>query len=271
MNRRLKLAKHWLLTNKNNVDFKEIIRNVFDSTCDVKAKPFIKNITEKGEFYTIEITGLKHPLYYPTRMPLQALYQVISESFYPEQWHYYEIPETTVSSTDVVLDCGAAEGMFSLMIMDRCKHVYAIEPLPIFITSLNKSFEGFSNVSVLPLALSDVPGKAFMDDNSIASSVSDSGNTEISLDTVDNLFFKNSIKVDYLKADLEGFEMSMLRGAAKTIAAYKPKIAITTYHKAEHADEIEGFLKEINPNYNFKLKGIEERAGAPVMLHAWDA
>lgn len=32
---------------------------------------------------------------------------------------------------------------------------------------------------------------------------------------------------------------------------------------------ISEFLRNINPAYQIKMKGIEERAGAPVMLHAW--
>jgi FkbM family methyltransferase len=269
MNRRIEIAKHWLLKNKNNVGVGEILKNVFDATCDIKAKKYIDRIQEDEQYHIVYLTGIREPIYYPKTMPFHSLSQVITESFYPSQWHYYEIPETTVSPEDVVVDCGAAEGLFSLLIVNRCAKIYAIEPLPTFVKAMQRTFAHAGNIEILPYGLAESPGVAYMDDNSIASAVSDKGNTRIELKTIDNLFYEQGIAISYLKADLEGFEMNMLRGASKTIAANKPKVAITTYHKKEHAGEIQAFLKDIRPDYNFKLKGIEERDGSPVMLHAW--
>jgi FkbM family methyltransferase len=269
MNRRVELAKHWLFTNKNNIGLVEILLNIFDATCTYKAKKFIKGIEEEDQYYKVYLEKVDDPLYYPKKMPLKSLFQVISESFYPTQWHYYEIPETRVGKTDVVVDCGAAEGLFSLLVANKSSKVYAIEPLPSFIKALQTTFKNHKNVEVLPYGLAQASGVAYMDDNSIASSVGSTGNTAIKLETIDNLFYEKGIAINYLKADLEGFEMNMLKGAERTIAANKPKIAITTYHKKEHAKEIEAFLKKVNPAYKIKVKGIEERSGSPVMLHAW--
>jgi hypothetical protein len=73
----------------------------------------------------------------------------------------------------------------------------------------------------------------------------------------------------YLKADLEGFELAMLRGAERTISRYRPKLAITTYHRADHASEIAAFLRRVEPRYRILTKGIDAVTGSPVMLHAW--
>lgn len=270
MNRRLEVVKHWLLTSRNDVGVRELLKNALDVKCDVKARPFITKVEKDGEFFIVYLKGFDRPLYYPRKMDFQSVNQVITESFYPDQWHFYEIPETKVGADDVVVDCGAAEGLFSLMVANRCKHVYAVEPLPAFVKALNLTLAHFNNVTVIPSGLSERPGKAYMDDNNISSAVSDTGNTEVSLETIDNLFVGRGIDIDYLKADLEGYEMNMLKGATETIRKCKPKIAITTYHVAEHAEQIKAFLEGVNPNYKFKVKGIEERAGAPVMLHAWE-
>lgn len=61
----------------------------------------------------------------------------------------------------------------------------------------------------------------------------------------------------------------MLAGAERSIARYRPKIAITTYHVAEHADQIASFLQRIEPGYRIRTKGIDAVTGSPVMLHAW--
>ena len=87
--------------------------------------------------------------------------------------------------------------------------------------------------------------------------------------TVDSLFADRNLPLTYIKADLEGAELRMLAGAERTIRLNKPRIAITTYHEAHHADAITAFLRRIDPAYRILTKGIEHRAGAPVMLHAW--
>jgi len=270
MNRRVALAKHWLFTSHNEIPLFELLTKVFEKTCDLKAKPYILEVVEEEEFLKIRIKGIPDYLYYPKNTALQSLYQVITESTDVNQWHYYEIPETKVGLDDVVVDCGSAEGLFSLMIARRCAKVYAIEPLPLFIKSLHLTFSELKNkVEVIPCALSNNTGVAYMSDNNIASALSNEGSIKVLVETVDNLFFKKGIKIDYLKADLEGYEMDMLKGAEKTIQQSKPKIAITTYHKAHHAAEIKTFLLSIHSDYKIKVKGIEERSGAPVMLHAW--
>jgi len=269
MNRRIALAKHWLFHSKNQISLFELLAKMLEKTCDIKAKPFIDEISEEGEYLKVKLKDMPDFLYYPKKMALRSLYQVITESTDKKQWHYYEIPETQVMVNDVVVDCGAAEGLFSLMVANRCEEVYAIEPLPQFTLSMEKTFSNYNNVHIIPCALSDKTGSAFIDEHDISSTISSNGSVAVELETIDNLFYRKGIKVNYLKADLEGFEMDMLNGASETIKHSKPKIAITTYHKAEHADEIRRFLLNIHPDYKLKVKGIEERAGAPVMLHAW--
>lgn len=63
--------------------------------------------------------------------------------------------------------------------------------------------------------------------------------------------------------------MKMLEGAKKTIKMFSPKIAITTYHRTGDAKKIADQLKSINPDYNIMFKGVEDRNGEPVMIHAW--
>ncbi len=270
LTRRFKLLIHWLAGRRNSVGFFELLRHLLAAISKTKAKPFINKIREEGDYYIIHFKTFVRPLYLPKSIGLDMLYQVTSEIFRTDDWHYYEIPETKISQEDIVVDCGAAEGLFSLSVAGRCKKVYAIEPLPEFVWALEKTFEDMPNLEIIPVALGAHVGRAYMMNEGIRTEISEEEtNISVPLETIDTLFFKQNKPIPYIKADLEGYELEMLKGAKETIKANRPRIAITTYHKAEHAEEIKKFLTAIHADYNIKVKGIEERAGAPVMLHAW--
>lgn len=270
LSRRFLIAKHWLTENRNDINASELIQNVFRPVSKTIASRYIDRINEKEDSYQVILHNLPRPLYYPREMTLDSLYQVIVELFEEREWHHYEIKETKVAAADIVADCGAAEGLFGLLAADRCKKVYLIEPHPRFIQDLKKTFAPVSNAEIIPYGLSTDEGIAYINDKDISSSMNDSGDgTKIQTTTLDNLFFAKQINLNYLKADLEGSEIAMLEGGRKTIGANKPKIAITTYHRKNDHKEIKRLLELSNPAYKFKFKGIEEKWGQPVMLHAW--
>ena len=80
---------------------------------------------------------------------------------------------------------------------------------------------------------------------------------------------KKGEKITYLKADIEGFEAEMLKGAELTIKRNKPKIAITTYHTQNDPKEIIDLITGFVPEYKFYVKGIYEKTPKPVMIHFW--
>ncbi len=268
--RRFNLLKQWIAGRRHGVGFAELSRHLFAPLSRSKAQKFIEGIEEDGDDYRLKLKGLALPLYYPKAAGLGHVYQVISEIFRPDEWHYYEIQQTALRPDDIVADCGAAEGLFSLKAAAHCRKVYAIEPLPLFIVSLRKTFETVGNVEIVPWALGATSGASYLSESGILSAISvEPTGTAVKITTIDDMFFHQKKALTYLKADLEGYELEMLAGAKETIRVNRPRIAITTYHKADHADRIKNFLREIHPGYNLLTKGLEDSAGAPVMLHAW--
>lgn len=266
---RLKVLRHFF-ARKNNVKVKELLSYFFDLPYSIKARRMIKKIEKGEDDNKVFFNDIATPLFCPDNYPETSLYQVIVESFYPRNWHFYEVEKTLVESDDIVIDCGAAEGLFSLLVHKRCKEIYLIEPLPVFIKSLKKTFHQCNNVEIIPCAISDTECISKISENDISSSVSDkSEGVSINVTTLDKLFLDRKTAVSYLKMDLEGYDYKALIGAKELIKKYKPKIAVTTYHSREHAGVIEKFIKSIVPSYNILTKGIYQETGSPVMLHAW--
>ena len=65
---------------------------------------------------------------------------------------------------------------------------------------------------------------------------------------------KNLPRVDYIKLDIEGSELDMLHGAAKTIARCKPKMAVSAYHKPEDLWTLATYIKSLRPDYEFAFR-----------------
>jgi FkbM family methyltransferase len=267
---RIRVLKYFMQGKRNGVTPVQLIRFFFGSSYKKKAKQQIQKMTHGSEDAAVYLQGFTEPLYCPARYPVNSLHQVIVETFYNDNWHYYEIPETRVNSHDIVVDCGSAEGLFGFMVAHRCKALYLIEPLPVFQRCLQKTFEHYSYVKIVPLALADHDMTAWMSENHIASSLSTAGKgIEVKVSTLDRLFYEKNVPVSYIKMDLEGYDVKALQGAEMLIRRNKPKIAVTTYHDKNHAKQITEFLLSLVPEYTIRLKGIYQESGCPVMLHAW--
>lgn len=273
--RRLRTCSHWLAGRRNGVSPLDLARFVTTPTCTVKARRHIVRISDAGPHLAVELRGVDRPLYWPKGLDLYPLYMVVAETREPADWHYYEVPETRVAPDDVIADCGGAEGIFALYTAPRARHVFVVEPSPLWTATLTRTFAGVDNVTVVAAALGAAPGSAYLAGGALDSAVSDrpastaQEGERVAVETIDRLFADRGQPLTYLKADLEGHELEMLAGAARTIATYRPKIAITTYHRADHADEIAAFLRRVDPRYQVRVKGIDADTGSPVMLHAW--
>jgi len=222
-----------------------------------------------GKYLRFYIKGLSIPFYFPKKDYLTLLY-IIGENQNPNSWHYYETKETPITKDDTVVDCGAGVGTFTISAAQKGKKVYAIEPFKESIEPLKLTFAGNKKVVIIPYAVGEKTDLLYMNGGVFGTDIQTIKTSfPVKVTTIDKLFFEKGRKITYLKADLEGFEMQMLRGARKTIKNYKPKIAITTYHKKNDHIYICNYLKKLNPQYNFYLRGIDRRHGNPIMLHAW--
>ena len=132
----------------------------------------------------------------------------------PDSPHRYLSPEFNVKDNDVVVDIGAAEGVFALSVVEKAKELYLFETNHKWIKALHATFKPWKHkVHIIQKFVSDKNGW-----------------NHVSLDT----FFKDKGKIDFIKMDVEGSEQSVLEGAKNTIAGQKEiRIALTAYHRQD--------------------------------------
>jgi FkbM family methyltransferase len=140
---------------------------------------------------------------------------------------------------DVVLDVGANIGITALRAsaaVGPAGRVYAFEPDAINLSQLSRhiSINGVTNVEIVELGLSDTPGSAHLGVvnagnrgmNRIERAPAESANgAVVRLTTMDEFVTGRSLeRVNVIKADVEGFEGAVLRGAARTLSRFRPTL-----------------------------------------------
>ena len=75
--------------------------------------------------------------------------------------------------------------------------------------------------------------------------------TTVALD--DFVSARGLARVDFIKLDVEGAELRALRGAERTLARFRPTLAISAYHREEDLATIPQYLQSLNLRYRFFL------------------
>jgi len=141
--------------------------------------------------------------------------------------HRYETENYMVKNGDVIVDLGAAEGIWALENAEKASKIYLFECEEKWIEALKKTFEPYSEkIEIINKFISNVT-----DENEV---------------TFDDFF--NGHEVNFIKADIEGSELELLQGAKKILQNQNDiKLLLCTYHKEN--DEI--ILKEMLEKYGF--------------------
>lgn len=90
-----------------------------------------------------------------------------------------------------------------------------------------------------------------------ASSVNEKGKESVVADSIDNILACRP--VTYIKLDVEGSELETLKGAVNTIKKYRPKLAISLYHKAEDIIDLPLFIELLGMDYKYYIRHYQTR------------
>jgi len=95
----------------------------------------------------------------------------------------------------------------------------------------------------------------FSGENGSASKISETGSDSISVKPLDS--FEIS-RIDFIKMDLEGWELHALKGARRAILKNHPILAISAYHHPQDFISIFNFVLSIRKDYDIYLRHYTE-------------
>jgi len=195
-----------------------------------KSENIDAHFDEKSHMYFVYAGANK--LYFPKNFSKQKsadYYNSILIEQDEHSPHRYETGQFKVSQGDVIAEIGAAEAFWTLSNIEKVKEAYIFECEESWIEALQKTFEPWKEkVFIVKKYVSDL-----------------TGTNTVSLDD----FFKDK-NLDFIKADIEGAEVLMLKGAAEILKRNKFKAAVCAYHRNNHAKD----LKRIFENNGFKTE-----------------
>lgn len=216
---------------------------------------------EEIEVFTDHSNGLKYVLqdgkrlYFKRRWSvkrIQRAYNDLCMEQDPDSPHRYLSPDFQLDSNDTLADCGAAEGNFSLSMVEKVKKIYLFEYDPEWVEALRYTFKPYENkVEIIPRYLSD------RNDNKNCSG---------------DVFFQNR-EISFLKIDVDGNERPLLNGFAHKLSEVSPmKIALCTYHQQNDENEFTEWLVskgyQVKPSQGYMIFHYDKKIRAPYLRRA---
>jgi FkbM family methyltransferase len=177
----------------------------------------------------------------------------------------YDHRSVHVMTGDIVIDCGAHIGGFTrIALLSGARLVVAVEPEKSNIIAFKRNFaEALKNGRVilvekgvwdkdgtLPLHLSTVG-----DSHSVAIAQNSGKDEVIELTTIDHLVENLKLpRVDFVKFDIEGSELNALTGAKQVLKRWRPRLAVSSYHKKGDPSAICSSIWNVQPGYLVESK-----------------
>ena len=160
---------------------------------------------------------------------------------------------------DYIIDAGACMGDATLVFSNAVGSdgkVFAFDPVSEHLDILNYNIINFpiKNVIAVPCGLSN---RDVVCEPLIINGYNPGfrlNNNQVPLCLIDSFVVNNGIsKIDFIKMDIEGSEMDALIGGNNSINRFKPKMAISLYHKPNDIFEIVNYIKMNFPFYQLYI------------------
>lgn len=173
---------------------------------------------------------------------------------------YFDCPFFEHDDHEVFVDAGVFDGMtaerFAAWSKGRYEHIYGFEPNVAMFGNCEEKYATLSNTTLLPKGIwnretvlkfvENGPGSRIVEDDSAT------GNDTVPVISLDEIL--SGERVTFIKMDVEGAEFKGLQGAKNIICKWKPKLAISVYHKNTDLWEIPQIILQYNPDYKFYMR-----------------
>ena len=200
--------------------------------------------------WTVRTAAVKSVM--PSENSFWVLYAQHTQPAYLEDAGHGQQPQRDASlkyvkEWRVCLDIGSHVGEWTRPLAKRFHSVICFEPNPVFRECFKRNITQ-KNVVLWPYALSHKEHRAQQDFNS---TILNEGAGDIQCRTLDSFGLTN---VDFIKIDVDGFEVPLLKGARDTLTRNTPVINIEMKRdkRSDIVRQAEKILKELG--YEFKIR-----------------
>jgi len=168
---------------------------------------------------------------------------------------------------DVVIDAGGCYGETALYFALKAGNsgrVFTFEFMPENLSIYHQNMELNSDVAqrveLIEKPLWEHSGEKLYIEGSgpgtrVQQETNDPNAKKIETISIDDLVYdKKLTKLDFIKMDIEGAELQALKGAEKSIQKFRPKMAISIYHKPQDFWTIPQYIASLDLGYRFALR-----------------
>lgn len=185
---------------------------------------------------------------------------------------YFDKEIIALGDEEIFVDLGAYTGDTAESFIELCKnkfeklHLFEMDTktYKILLKNMGEICEHSAGIiQCYPYGVGEKRGRFVYQSNNTQSmlKISDfvnntSGDEVAEIRTLDEILGEE--KVTFIKADIEGAEMSALRGAKKIIQEQKPILAICIYHSPDDMFDVPKYIKKLVPEYNIYIRHYTE-------------
>jgi len=231
--------------NKQEPETREIIEYFEKNNFSIFPYDFIQKYGSlKIKFFYDKTCGMHYVLHNGKRMYFpknwtakqgKSYYRALCMEQDENSPHRYETADFIPKNDDIIVDVGAAEGIWALTYAEVAKKIYLFECDSGWEQALQKTFEPYKEKTIMV--------------NKYVSDKSEGENI-----TLDDYFDNETI--NFIKADIEGYELKLLKGMAKILTREKDlKLLLCAYHNKKDEEELKnglgkfGFYTECSKRY----------------------
>ena len=210
---------------------------LYDSLKDYKSKAVLLSIL--NNYYNFDLNGLN----------------LVADKIYK---HYFDLDLLPYCENEVFVDVGAYTGDTVLDYIASYgmsyNKIYCYEITESMVLYMKNNFSNLSNVEIRNLAVAERVGKLYLDANSTSASANRV--KEAGVDAVNAVSLDEDVKekISMIKMDIEGGEISAIKGAKEHIKNDLHKLFISVYHSNDDIITIPKLIRSYTDKYDFYLR-----------------